>query len=61
MSEPIKVKVVPSITCPTCGAEEAYEDPTSPTGMRFNIRAFRVDDWSECLICKKEGREAWFQ
>lgn len=56
MAEPLKIVVTPGLTCPKCGAEECFRDPTSPTGLRFNIRAYRVGDaqgrwWSECLKC----------
>jgi len=55
MTNEITIKVLPGVDCPNCGAVEAYEDATSPTGMRFNVRAFRVDDWSHCLKC-----DCWF-
>lgn len=53
MSEEDKplVVVTDALTCPNCGAPEV-EDRTLPVEQwRFNIRAFRVDDWSECRKC----------
>jgi hypothetical protein len=49
---PIKsVTIVDGLTCANCGAPEV-ESPESPDQpLRFNIRAFRVDDWSECRKC----------
>ena len=47
------------IECPYCGALEAYKDATDPKNTDkwfFAIRAFRVDNASECTICKK-----WFE
>lgn len=56
----IELSVVDGITCANCGAVECYDDPTSPTGKRFNINAFKVADkhgywWSRCNVCK-----TWF-
>ncbi|MCG2841251.1 hypothetical protein L6Q21_09690 [Sandaracinobacter sp. RS1-74] len=58
--QPPKIEVTDDLTCTNCGAPECYDDPTSPTGKRFNIRAFKVADkhgywWSHCLVC-----ETWF-
>lgn len=54
-AQPLTVTVVDGLTCANCGAPEV-ENPTDPIGQwRFVIRAFRVDDWSECRRCG-----AWF-
>ncbi len=47
--------------CPRCGSPEVVDDTLPVDQWRFNIRAFRVDDWSECLVCKANGeRKCWF-
>ena len=47
----MKATIVEGLTCANCGAPEV-EDETLPVDQwRFNIRAFRVDDWSECRKC----------
>lgn len=66
----MKVRVVSGpekcrcIICPNCGAHEIDHDWKPQTeeekriyifGHRFNIRAFKVDNWSHCLKCDK-----WF-
>jgi len=33
--------------CPTCGASENHPYRTD----RVLIRGFKVDDWSQCLVC----------
>ena len=46
------------LTCPHCGAREVYANDTHPddtTKWAWLIRAFRVDDASECRNC-----ERWF-
>lgn len=47
------------LSCPHCGAEEVYKDAREPENQDkwiFVIRAFRVDNSSECRNCDK-----WFQ
>ena len=42
------------IQCTYCGAYEAYKDASDPTDTNkwaFMIRAFRVDDASDCRNC----------
>ena len=43
------------LICPNCGAHEVAEfrkgKKGNPVPNLFNIRAFRVDDSSECLSC----------
>lgn len=47
--------------CPRCGSPEVQDDTLPVDEWVFNIRAFRVDDWSECLVCKRNGEErCWF-
>jgi hypothetical protein len=47
----MKITIVEGLTCPNCAAREV-EDNTLPVAeWVFNIRAFRVDDWSECRRC----------
>ena len=41
-----KASLRPSIQCPRCGAEEMH-----PVDHTLLIRAYKVDDWSECLVC----------
>lgn len=49
------------LRCPRCGSPEVVDNTLPVMQWTFNIRAFRVDDWSECLVCKKNGiRECWF-
>ena len=46
------------LCCPYCGAREVYADPSNPRdsdSWSWIIRAFKVDDASECRNCKK-----WF-
>jgi hypothetical protein len=46
------------LCCPSCGAREVYANPADPENTdqwAFIIRAFRVDDASECRNCSK-----WF-
>ncbi|RIA46435.1 hypothetical protein DFR49_0977 [Hephaestia caeni] len=59
-TQPIEIIVTESIRCPHCGAVECCDDPTSPTGKRFHINAYKVADrhgywWSRCNVCK-----TWF-
>ncbi len=47
----LTIIVTDSLTCANCGAPEV-ENPEAPVAeRRFNIRAYRVDDWSECRKC----------
>jgi hypothetical protein len=46
------------LQCPNCGCNETYknaQDPKDTNQWAFMIRAFRVDDASECMNCKN-----WF-
>lgn len=46
------------LCCPRCGAREVYADPNDPTNINkwaWLIRAFKVDDASECRNCN-----SWF-
>ena len=49
------------LRCPRCGSREV-EDNTLPIDQWvWNIRAFRIDDWSKCLVCKRKGyAKHWF-
>lgn len=38
--------VVQELKCPTCGAGEMH-----PDGEHLLIRGFKVDNWSQCLVC----------
>ena len=45
--------------CPNCGAREVYASPENPHDSNlwsWIIRAFRVDDYSECRNC-----DQWFR
>ena len=45
--------------CPNCGAREVYVSPENPRDSNlwsWIIRAFRVDDYSECRNC-----DQWFR
>ena len=47
------------LCCPNCGAREVYASPLAPTDTSrwaWAIRAFKVDDWSECRSCTE-----WFR
>jgi len=67
MPEPqVKIVVVESDTpcgcliCPHCGAHELVDchkkdEPGFWDNVRFNIKAFRVDNQSHCLVC-----DSWF-
>ena len=47
------------LCCPYCGAREVYADPTDPLKSSlwfWLIRAFKIDDASECRNC-----ESWFR
>lgn len=47
--------------CPRCKSPEVVDNTLPVDEWVFNIRAFRVDDWSECLVCKRNGEErCWF-
>lgn len=50
--------VADGLQCPHCGAFEAYKNSADPSNTNlwyFMIRAYRVDDYSECRNCGK-----WF-
>lgn len=50
-----------SMCCPRCKSPEVVDNTLSVDAWVFNIRAFRVDDWSECLVCKRNGiADCWF-
>lgn len=45
--------------CPYCGAREVYADPSNPrdsSRWAWIIRAFKIDDASECRNC-----QSWFR
>jgi hypothetical protein len=47
------------LCCPYCGAREAYASPTAPRDSNqwaWVIRAFKIDDASECRNCQR-----WFR
>jgi hypothetical protein len=47
------------LQCPHCGAWEAYKNPADVHNTNiwyWIIRAFKIDDWSECRNCGK-----WFR
>lgn len=49
------------LCCPRCSAREVQDDTLPVDQWVWNIRPFRVDDWSECLVCKANGiAECWF-
>lgn len=56
-STPIKIKVVSSITCPTCGNGEIHPTLMAEYGPKVLIRTFKVlidqaRGWeSQCLVC----------
>lgn len=64
----ITIRVVASLSCPRCGAEELTPETKHlpPDQQTLQIRAFKVlvteeDGWeSECLVCKEAGRPSWF-
>lgn len=43
------------IVCPNCGAHELlncqFKDVLSAEKWRWQIRPFKVDNWSHCLVC----------
>lgn len=46
--------IADGLMCPYCGAFETYKDGDQPNNVfkwAFMIRAFRVDDSSECTNC----------
>ena len=54
-----------SMTCPNCGAKECVALPEDMPeekkksyglGMFWCIRAFKVDDYSHCIVC-----DQWFR
>lgn len=56
----ITVETTP-LCCPRCGSSEVANPDAPVDEWVFNIRAYRVDDFSECLVCKRAGfREYWF-
>lgn len=49
------------LCCPRCKSGEVANPDSPVDAWVFNIRAFRVDDWSECIVCKRAGvRACWF-
>ncbi len=46
-----------AIVCPKCGATELSSDSAGKPASewKLQIKAFRVDDWSHCLMC-----DCWF-
>lgn len=47
------------LCCPNCGAREVYASPENPRDSNlwsWIIRAFRIDDYSECRNC-----DQWFR
>jgi hypothetical protein len=56
----VETKVSCPMECPTCGAQEIANPEAAVTDWRWNIKPFRVDHWSKCLVCEREGREPWF-
>lgn len=54
-TEPLTIVVTPGVACANCGAPEVANPDAPVSEWRFNIRAYRVDDWSECRVCG-----AWF-
>jgi hypothetical protein len=47
MGEPIVIRVYnEELKCPTCGNGEMH-----PDGDKLLIRGFKVDNWSQCLVC----------
>lgn len=58
--ETITVHIYDGLTCPKCGAKEIEDNSLPVDEWVFNIRAFRVDDWSNCNKCgcwfNKEGK-----
>lgn len=49
------------LCCPRCGSKEVKDNTLPIDQWVWQIRAFRVDQWSECLVCKKAGETAcWF-
>ena len=47
------------LCCPYCGAREVYANPESPRDSKqwsWIIRAFKIDDASECRNCQQ-----WFR
>ena len=65
MTDKIEIRIVKSnapcecMICPNCGAHElqdcANKNNIPAKDWRWNIRPFKVDDWSHCLKCDK-----WF-
>ena len=47
------------LICPNCGAHEIVDcqnkDKIDPIEWRWNIRPYKVDEWSHCLKCDR-----WF-
>ena len=51
--------IADGIQCPHCGVLEAYKNDKEPRNTDlwyWMIRAFKVDNWSDCRNCGK-----WFQ
>jgi hypothetical protein len=65
IASPIEITVGPDLKCPRCGALEVEDTSVAIDKWVWNIRPNKVCDddgtwWSECLRCKKGGRESWF-
>ncbi|RKY40185.1 MAG: hypothetical protein DRP85_09070 [Candidatus Makaraimicrobium thalassicum] len=39
------------LVCPNCGASEVDDCRKPVDEWKFQIKAFKVDDWSHCLVC----------
>lgn len=39
------------LICPNCGAHEVRERTESGRTKTINIRAYKVANWSQCLVC----------
>lgn len=47
----MEITIHEGLTCANCGAPEVEDNTLPVEAWTFNIRAFRVDDWSECRRC----------
>lgn len=61
-SDPITVHIHQGqLCCPRCGATEVKDNTLPIDQWVWQIKAFRVDDWSKCLVCADAGiKECWF-
>lgn len=49
------------LCCPRCGAKEVKDNTLPIDQWVFQIKAYRVDNWSKCLICEAAGiNDCWF-